>query len=133
MNFYEKVQEIVAADLRYKADAYEFVMQALMFTQNKSKRQGHLSGRELLEGIRKYALDQFGPMTVTVFEYWGIKTTDDIGAVVFTMVDNGLMSKTEQDSPADFKDVYNFSEAFDVFRVTKRPRLAGRRKSVVKK
>ena len=66
MNFYEKVQEIVAADLRYKADAYEFVMQALMFTQNKSKRQGHLSGRELLEGIRKYALDQFGPMTVTV-------------------------------------------------------------------
>jgi uncharacterized repeat protein (TIGR04138 family) len=127
MNFYEKVQEIVARQSRYKADAYEFVMQALLYTQKKSKRSGHLSGKELLKGMRAYALDQFGPMTLAVFQHWGIHTTDDIGAIVFTMVDNGLMSATEQDSPNDFKSVYNFREAFDVFKVAKRPRLAGKR------
>lgn len=114
-NFYKKLEEIIAKDNRYKTDAYEFVMQALWFTQKKLKKQGHLSGKELLEGIREFGLDQYGPMTRAVFKHWGINETADFGEVVFNMVENGLMGKTDQDSRADFKDVYDFDAALDIF------------------
>ncbi len=114
--FVQKLQGIIERDPRYKRDAYEFVMQALWFTQKKAKRQGHVSGRELLEGIREYGIDQYGPMTRTVLSHWGVHATDDFGSIVFNMVDNGILSKTETDSPDDFKNVYDFSSAFDVFR-----------------
>jgi len=115
-NFYKKVEEIINKDPRYKADAYEFVMRALWFTQKKLKKQGHLSGRELLNGIREFVLDQYGPMAKTVLKHWGIESTDDFGEIVFNMVEHGLLHKTETDSRDDFKDVYNFDKAFDVFK-----------------
>lgn len=114
MDFYEKVEEIVKKDPRYKPDAYEFVMQALWFTQRKLKRKGHITGKELLEGIRKLGLELYGPMTKSVFEHWGIKKTEDFGEIVFNMVEDGLMSKTDRDSRNDFKDAYDFKETFDV-------------------
>lgn len=113
--FHKLFAEITEKDTRYKPDAYEFVMHALWFTQEKFKRIGHVSGKELLEGIREYALEQYGPMTKTVFAYWGIKTTEDFGEIVFNMVEKGLLHKTEEDSPDDFRNVYNFDEAFDAF------------------
>lgn len=114
MDFYEKVEEIIKQDPRYKLDAYEFVMQALWFTQNKLKRQGHITGGELLEGIREFGLSQYGPMTKTVLGHWGVRTTEDFGEIVFNMVENGLLGKTDKDSRKDFKNVYNFNEAFDM-------------------
>jgi len=113
MDFYKKVEEIVAKDRRYKPDAYEFVMQALWFTQKKLKKTGHVSGRELLEGIRDFGLQLYGPLAKTVFKHWGIKTTEDFGAVVFNMVSCGLLGKTEEDSLDDFKNVYDFDIALD--------------------
>jgi uncharacterized repeat protein (TIGR04138 family) len=65
-----------------------------------------------LEGIREFAIEQFGPMVKTVFSHWGIKTTHDFGNIVFNMVEWLLLSKTEQDSINDFKDVYDFDAAF---------------------
>lgn len=115
-NFYKKVEEIINKDPRYKADAYEFVMRALWFTQKKLKKQGHLSGQELLAGIKDFVLDQYGPMAKTVLTHWGVETTDDFGEIVFNMVEHGLLHKTEQDSRDDFKDVYDFNKAFDVFK-----------------
>jgi len=115
-NFYRKIEEIVAKDSRYKADAYEFVMRALWFTQNKFKKQGHVSGKELLEGIKDLVLEQYGPMAKTVFQHWGIEATADFGEIVFNMVDSGLLNKTEKDSRDDFKNVYDFSETFNIFR-----------------
>jgi uncharacterized repeat protein (TIGR04138 family) len=116
VNFQQKVEEIVRQDLRYKADAYEFLMQALMFTQKGLKKQGHVSGRELSEGARDFALEQYGPMARVVLGHWGIKSTQGLGDIVFNMIENGLLGKTEEDSRADFKDVYDFEEAFDVFK-----------------
>jgi uncharacterized repeat protein (TIGR04138 family) len=110
--FFEIVETLCDRDPRYKADSYEFVMQALQFTQKKLKRPGHVSGRELLDGIRQYALKTYGPMARTVLEYWGIRTTEDFGNIVFNMIAVKLFSKTEDDTIDDFKDVYRFESAF---------------------
>lgn len=118
--FYEKLEGIVKKDPRYKTDAYEFLMQALMVTQGKLKRKGHVSGKELLEGIKEYGLDLYGPMAKTVFKHWGITTTDDFGEIVFKMVEWGLMSKTDKDCRDDFKNVYDFDGAFDIFSIKKK-------------
>jgi len=111
-DFYQAVDEICVKDSRYKPGAYEFVMQGLHFTQKRIKRQGHIKGQELAEGIRDLALDQFGPMVRTVFSHWGISRTEDFGNIVFNMVNKKILSKTEEDSLQDFKDVYNFEAVF---------------------
>lgn len=110
-NFYQVVEEICARDSRYKADSYEFVMDALHFTQRTLNRKGHVSGKELLSGIRECALKQYGPMARTVLAYWGITRTEDFGNIVFNMIAEKLFSKTDSDSLADFKDVYDFEQA----------------------
>ena len=111
-NFYQVVEEIYHKDQRFKPDAYEFLMQSLNFTQEKLKRETHVSGKELLGGIREFAIEQYGPMVKTVFSHWGIKNTHDFGNIVFNMVEWKLLSKTEQDSIEDFKDAYDFDAAF---------------------
>ena len=113
LDFNKKVEEIIKRDPRYKPDAYEFVMQALFFTQRKLNRRGHVTGKELLEGVRECGLEQYGPMTKTVLQHWGIAKTEDFGEIVFNMVRNGLMGKNESDSRDDFKNVYDFKQAFD--------------------
>ena len=111
-DFYQVIEEICAKDNRYKVDAYEFLMQALHLTQSKLKKQAHISGKELLEGIRELIIEQYGPMSKTVLAHWGINKTLDFGNIVFNMVDKKILSKTEEDSLGDFKDVYDFEKAF---------------------
>jgi uncharacterized repeat protein (TIGR04138 family) len=117
INFDEAVDSIIAKDPRFARDAYAFVREALDFTQKlviKEARGGirHVSGQELLNGIRQFALQQFGPMVVTVFEEWGVKSCRDFGEIVFNMVEIGLLAKTEKDSRADFQNGYSFDDAF---------------------
>jgi len=129
VTFEEALEQILAADPRYQRDAYLFVREALDYTQkiadkeNRSptKRAGrqpspenHVTGRQLLEGIRQFALSPFGfgPMTVTVFAEWGITDCRDFGNIVFNMVGAQLLRKTETDSHADFLGGYNFEDAF---------------------
>ncbi|MCU0666671.1 MAG: hypothetical protein MUF05_06230 [Candidatus Omnitrophica bacterium] len=132
--FYGKIQEIIKKDSRYKSDAYEFMMQALWFTQRKFKKKGHVSGRELLGGIRIYALDIYGPMARTVFAHWGVTETADFGNIVFNMIEQGLLNKTSEDSLDDFKDVYDFSDAFDAFKdfSLHRPAFGQKNKAAIK-
>ena len=111
-DFYQVIEGIFAKDSRYKPDAYEFVMQALYFTQKKIKRQGHMSGKELLEGIRDFAVQEYGPMAKTLLYHWGISKTEDFGNIVFNMIGKKVLSKTENDSVADFRDVYDFEKTF---------------------
>ena len=111
-DFYQVIEEICVKDCRYKPDAYEFVMQALYFTQKKIKRQGHMSGKELLEGIRDFAVQEYGPMAKTLLLHWGINKTEDFGNIVFNMIGKKVLSKTENDSVNDFKDVYDFEKTF---------------------
>lgn len=115
--FISKIETIVSKDSRYHSDAYEFVLKALYFTQNKLKISGHLTGQELSEGIKKYALEQYGPMAKTVLTHWGVKSTGDLGRIVYNMIDAGLMKSSDQDSLSDFKDVYDFKHAFNVFKL----------------
>ena len=118
VNFDEVLDLILGRNPRYARDAYHFLREALDFTQkliskeNKGKVR-HVTGQELLDGIRQHALQQFGPMTVTVFEEWGIRNCKDFGEMVFYMVESGLLAKTEKDSRADFVDGYDFTEAFE--------------------
>lgn len=111
-DFYKEVDNICKKDKRYKADAYEFLMQALHQTQKKLNRQGHVNGKELLEGMREVIIDKYGPMAKTVLNHWGIKSTEDVGNIVFNMLSKRLLSKTERDNLDDFKNAYDFDEAF---------------------
>ena len=75
--FYSIISNICTQDSRYSPEAYEFVMEALAYSQQKFKKIKHISGEELLAGIRALLLKKFGPMTMTVLKHWGIKITDD--------------------------------------------------------
>jgi len=111
-NAEEVLQNILARDPRYKAEAYAFVRSCLDYTIRRLDKPRHVSGQELLGGMREFALSEFGPMTQTVLNGWGIQRTEDIGEIVFNMVETGLLGKTEKDSRADFANGYGFDEAF---------------------
>jgi uncharacterized repeat protein (TIGR04138 family) len=104
---------IIARDRRYAYDAYQFVLEALDYTYRMVKKRRHVTGGELLEGVRSYALERYGPMARTVLEHWGITRCEDVGEIVFNLVDNGLLNKTEKDSRDDFKGGYDFKRAFE--------------------
>lgn len=117
INFDEAIEGILAKDPRYTREVYLFVREALDFTQKlvaKDSRNQirHVSGQELLDGIRQYALQQFGPMTVTLFEEWGVRNCRDFGEIVFNMVEASLLAKTDKDDRADFQTGYDFTEVF---------------------
>lgn len=123
-----KLAEVVKRDPRYAYEAYEFVFQALHFTQKLLGRESpgardqvgpkhHVSGPELLRGIRELALLEFGMLAKTVFHQWGIRTTDDFGNIVFNLIEAELMSKTDNDSLNDFHNVYDLNEALE-YRIT---------------
>jgi uncharacterized repeat protein (TIGR04138 family) len=117
LSFEDILDRIVENDKRYSREAYVFLREALEFTQkaiskaNKNQVR-HITGQELLNGIREYALAMFGPMTLTVLEEWGITSCEDFGKMVFLMVEQNLLRKTEQDSLEDFKCGYSFEDAF---------------------
>ncbi|HEY8666136.1 MAG TPA: Minf_1886 family protein [Tepidisphaeraceae bacterium] len=104
----------------YPIEAFAFVQRGLSYTVNKihgrekdPQADHHVSGQDLCEGLREFALAQWGLLARTVLLRWGITSTLDFGRIVFAMVDNGLMSKTEQDTIEDFRQVFDFRNAFD--------------------
>ena len=116
-SFLTKIEGILEKDPSYKFEAYTFVLAALHDTVSGLKKPRHISGQELSEGIRKYALDQFGPMAKTVLHHWGIRVTLDFGKIVFALIDAGLLSKQPGDTLEDFGKVYDFDEAFGKYKI----------------
>ncbi len=115
--FIDDVRLICLEDSRYPVESYLFVREGLDHTLKMMKRNGHgasghVSGQELLNGIRDYSLKEFGPMTKSVLNEWGIKACEDFGQIVFNLVNNGVLGKTQSDSIEDFKKGFNFDEAF---------------------
>ncbi len=106
------LEQIIAKDPRYKPEAYVFVHDALDHTWSRLDQRRHATGHELLDGIKDLALQRYGSMAVAVLKSWGIKTTDDFGAIVFNLVEAGILSKTEQDRIEDFHAVYDFEDVF---------------------
>lgn len=135
-DFNEVIRTIQKDDPRYQRGAYYFLRQALDYSLRELQKKGkldktnHLSGQQLLEGIRQYAIEQYGPMARTVLENWGVKNCRDFGNIVFNLVECKVLGKTDRDSPEDFDQGYSFTAAFDKpFRperikpTTKRPPL----------
>lgn len=111
------LEPILNRDKRFTREAYHFVREALDHTHRQILRRGearprHVTGQELLEGIRDYALQQFGPMSLTVLNEWGLRRCEDFGEIVFLLVDEKVLAKTEQDSMDDFRGGYDFEDAF---------------------
>jgi len=108
----KKIEEILTREPSYKFEAYSCALAGLHFTVSRLPAARHVTGKELSEGLRDYALEQFGAMAKTVLEYWGIHSTKDFGKIVFLLIETGLLRKTEEDSIQDFENVYDFDEAF---------------------
>ncbi|MGB0416878.1 MAG: Minf_1886 family protein [Coraliomargarita sp.] len=134
-DFNEVIRTIREDDPRYARGAYYFLRQALDYSLKELHKRGeldrsnHLTGQQLLQGIRLYAIDQYGPMARTVLEHWGVKNCRDFGNIVFNLVECRVLGKTDEDSPEDFDPGYSFKDAFDrdfepsVKPTIKRPRL----------
>jgi len=114
-------QKVLSRDARYELAAYVFIYEALAYTQQQLGRSDpemdaakrHVSGPELLEGIREYASKLFGPLAPTVFHRWGLTKTEDFGQIVFNLVKHDLLGKTEGDKPEDFAHGFDFDTAFE--------------------
>src|SRR5262245_35762059 len=121
-----QIEELVRQDPRYAAEAYEFVFAALLHTQRQLGRgrpdtsgveEEHISGQQLLWGVRDLALREFGLLARTVFRLWGINRTGDFGDIVYNLINAGLMSQTERDERRHFDDVYDLDKALSVYRI----------------
>jgi uncharacterized repeat protein (TIGR04138 family) len=118
VSFEEVLEIILSKDARYHRDAYFFLREALDHThtamgkETRSGQNRHVTPAQLLEGIREFALEQYGPMALTVLAEWNIRSCKDFGEIVFIMVEHSLLAKTEKDSREDFEGGYDFYEAF---------------------
>jgi uncharacterized repeat protein (TIGR04138 family) len=128
----QPLAQLLREDRRYRFEAYVFVFEALSYAHNTLRMgteaasepaekvggeedegpQRHVTGQELCEAVRKYAVDQYGLMAKTVLNHWGIRSTSDLGEIVFNLIRIGRMRKTSQDRRDDFDDVYDFETAF---------------------
>jgi len=111
----ERILAIVRKhDRRYSAEAYAFVFESLDFTLRK--RGGvrrHITGPEIMEGVRQLALETFGFLARDVLRRWGVRSTEDFGEIVFHLISDDLLQKTADDRKEDFVGLYDFQEAFD--------------------
>jgi uncharacterized repeat protein (TIGR04138 family) len=97
----------------YNETAYLFILAALHYTIERVGEARHISGRELAEGCRDLAIERFGLMARSVLEFWGIRSTRDLGEIVFALVECGVLVKQDGDCLDEFCDVFCFSEAFE--------------------
>jgi uncharacterized repeat protein (TIGR04138 family) len=106
------ISRVLEKDPRYKKEAYEFVMEALSYTQRRFKAACHVTSQELLQGIREFLLQQFGPMTMAVLNHWGVRSSEDFGNIVFNLVEREVLSKTKDDDISHFRDAFDFEKVF---------------------
>jgi len=141
MNFRDELARIIASDPRYSIDAYAFILEALNQAKHhklkgiardrdkgrsgepdkerrssssrskKARVAGHVTGRELCESVRRLALRQYGLLAATVLNHWGVRSTADIGDIVYNLIAAGDLEKTPADSRSDFDDVFDFDTA----------------------
>src|SRR5688572_16497109 len=115
----ERISLLRKRDRRFGRNAYYFVLDALDYTMERCRRHPcgnesrHVGGRELLEGLRELAADQFGPLATICLERWGIHCTEDVGEVVFNLIEVGLLSRRPEDSRLDFAGGYDFRHTFE--------------------
>ena len=130
-DFNEIVSLICKEDPRFDRRAYDFVRLGLDYTVKemrkkdtaRAERSRHVSGPELLEGLRAYALEQYGPLAKTVLHAWGVTRCRDFGDIVFNLIEYNVFSKTDNDNREDFADIFEFDDVFvKPFQPARRPR-----------
>ncbi len=110
------IWELWQREQRYAYEAYEFVCDAVRFTQQMLERRGedederHVTARELLHGLVVLAVHQFGMLAPVVFKMWNVLTTDDVGRIVYQLIDIGELRRSERDQPEDFHNVFDLHE-----------------------
>lgn len=109
----ELLARIRARAGRYDERAFLFVLAALEFEQRRLPERRHISGTELSRACRDFALEQYGLLARPVLEHWGIRRTADIGTIVYTLIDAGLLVRRDEDRQEDFEDVFTFGDAFE--------------------
>ncbi|HUO08746.1 MAG TPA: Minf_1886 family protein [Phycisphaerae bacterium] len=127
----KSLEQVVEECGRYPIEAFEFVRHGLNHTvskihgdtRTKAEQACHVTGQQLCWGLRNYAIEKYGLMAETVLAHWGVVRTGDFGRIVFAMVDNKLMAKTDDDDVRDFQNVFDFSTAFSP---PERPRSAAK-------
>jgi uncharacterized repeat protein (TIGR04138 family) len=117
VSFEEQVDQLVGRDPRYHREAYFFVREGLDYTQKslgKSQADGerHVLPAELAQGLKAYALDRYGPLSKTVLNSWGIHVTQDLGDLVFNLIEVNVLAQSERDKREDFANLFDFDEAF---------------------
>ena len=114
LQFQEEIlDQLQERNPRFHTRCYGFVMMALQSVIQSLEEPRHISGRELTEGVRELAIGRYGLLAKAVLEHWGIHGTEDVGRVVFAMVEQGLLVKEDDDRPEDFQDLFDFEEAFE--------------------
>lgn len=123
-----KILELCREDPRFAYEAYEFVCDAVTFTQDRLGRDAvredddadhHVSGAELLRGTCELAVREFGMMAPVVFKQWGVRTTDHVGELVFKLIKVKRLSKSDRDDPEDFNDLFDLHQTLaDGFALT---------------
>ena len=108
----EALERVCTRDGRYHERAFLFVLAALEYAQGKLEARRHLSGGELALACRDFALEQFGLLSSTVLEHWGVSRTEDFGQIVFLLIDAELLARQPSDKIEDFEQVYDFAEVF---------------------
>lgn len=120
--YHPELAELARREGRYAYEAYTFLFHALDHARHMlgivddpsvpvaQREQRHITGGQLVEGVRSLAIQEFGMMAATVFRLWGVRTTEDIGLIVFSLVDAGLMSKTPEDSMEDFRGLFDLEQ-----------------------
>lgn len=117
VSFEELVERLVTRDPRYRPEAYVFLREALDYTQKRVAAEGaeperHVTGQQLLGGIRDFALEHYGPMAWDLFREWGVSRCEDFGEIVFNLIDCQVLRKTDTDTREDFKGGYDFETTF---------------------
>lgn len=119
----ERIERAIRQDGRYAPEAYEFLHRGLEFTTREiygdEPEEGphHVTGRQLCEGLRELAVEQWGPLAREVLARWNVRRTRDFGEMVFLLIGLGMMGKQDSDRAEDFDNVYDFNEAFDSYRI----------------
>ena len=115
LSFDEAVRRSIKLNPQYLPGGYDFVREALQVAVNKYRdgdEMRHVTGQELLDGFREYALKEYGPMAMTILDQWGIREGLDVGKIVYLLIEVGYFGKSDGDSLQDFDNGYTFEEAF---------------------
>lgn len=120
---HEAIRAILETEKRYAREAYLFVLETVSYAAGEQRRQAsaspgaedaprHISGQELLQIMREFALKQYGPLAHELLSSWGILRSEDFGELVFLLVNHGLLGASKDDSITDFENGFDFREAF---------------------